>query len=59
MLKVFGYLSGHKFGSLNGSKFSRLSIVPKLINEDCMKSDFDLVFKKITMKHKVNELNYS
>lgn len=58
MINVFSFLSGHRFGPINSNKFNKLSNVQKLTNEEMLKSDYDLLFKRIVLKHNLVEMNF-
>lgn len=48
ILEIYGRLSGYKFrGSITGSKFSKLSGLPGMINEKFPKNSYDLLFTKV------------
>jgi len=48
MSYLYAFLSGRKFGPLNGIKFQKLSSLCGLVNRDLLKSDYDLIFKKVS-----------
>ncbi len=50
MIQIYGYLCGHKFGTINASKFCRLANIEKLTNGDMVKSDYDLLYRRMVSR---------
>lgn len=51
MLRIYEYLSGYKFReTLTASQFLKLAAFPGMTTEKFIKTDYDLLFRKLLLK---------
>ncbi|CAD8050067.1 unnamed protein product [Paramecium sonneborni] len=58
LVDLYSNLCGLRYGNLNQMRFCRLANNPQLINELLIKSDYDLIYKKIQLKSLQPDLNF-
>ncbi|CAK72356.1 unnamed protein product (macronuclear) [Paramecium tetraurelia] len=58
LVDLYSNLCGLRYGNLNQMRFCRLANNPQLINELLIKSDYDLIYKKIQLKSLQTDLNF-
>lgn len=58
LVDLYSNLCGLRYGNLNQMRFCRLANNPQLINDVLIKSDYDLIYKRVQLKSLQPDLNF-